>query len=606
MKNFFGSFFGSSVGVVVAGILCTIICVGMLISGLKSSFKMDDDGKFKVKPNSILVLKFDKLIKERSKDNPLSELGLPFGPEGGMGLDGIMKSIKKAETDTAIKGIYLDLNSDVAASSATLEEVRNALLNFKTSKKFIYAYSEMYSQKSYYLATVSDKIFLHPEGEMSFKGLSAQIMYYKNALEKLNVEMQVFRHGKFKSAVEPFLLDKMSPANRLQMETLLNSIWKHMLTGISKQRGVSVEELQAMADELKINFPSDAQSFKLVDELKYKDEVTEFLKSKLGLKEKEKINFVSLANYSKSKHKMFEDMDEDEDSEKAISSKKKIAVIYAVGSIESGVGDDETIGSETIAKAIKDARSDSSVKAIVLRVNSPGGSALASDVIWREVVLAKKTKPVVVSMGDVAASGGYYISCAADRIFAQPNTITGSIGVFGLMPNAKKLFNDKLGIVIDTANTAKHSDMGTPYRPCTPFEADYVQKSVEKVYDTFTKRVAEGRGMKQADVDSIGQGRVWSGVDALSIKLIDELGGINDAMKYTATKANLKEGEYEVVAYPKQKDALKELLKGKKDEEESKVLSKNLGLFYDYVKSAQSILKIKGVQARLPFDFIIN
>ncbi len=602
MKNFFSTFLGALVGVVVAGILCTVLFAVMLISGLKSSFgKLGEESAFKVKGNSVLVLKFDKAIKERTIENPFEEFGLPFGNEGGMGLDQLMTSIKKAEADTSIKGIYLDLNSEIMASPATLEEVRNALINFKTSKKFIYSYSEMYSQKGYYLASVSDKIFLHPEGEMMFKGLSAQIMYYKNALEKLNIEMQVFRHGKFKSAVEPFLLDKMSPANRLQMETLLNSIWKNMLVGISKQRGIPVEELQSIADNLKINFPTDAQELKLVDELKYKDEVTDFLKGKLGLKEKDKINFVSLGNYAKASKKNF--MEDDED---VSTGKNKIAIIYAVGGIESGKGDDETIGSETIAKAIKDARTDSSVKAIVLRVNSPGGSALASDVIWREVVLAKKAKPIVVSMGDVAASGGYYISCAADRIFAQPNTITGSIGVFGLMPNAKKLFNEKLGIVIDTANTANHSDLGTPYRAASPMEAAYIQKSVEKVYDTFTRRVAEGRGMKQSDVDSIGQGRVWSGVDALNIKLVDELGGINDAIKYTATKAKLKEGEYEMVSYPKQKDPLKELLKGKKDDEETKVLKENFGLFYEYVKSANNILKIKGVQARLPFDFIIN
>jgi protease IV len=532
-------------------------------------------------------------------------MGIPFGGESGMGLNEILKSIKKAETDTNIKGIYLDLNNDVAASAATLEEVRNALIGFKTSKKFIYAYAETYSQKSYYLASVADKIYLHPEGELTFKGLSAQIMYYKNALEKLNIEMQVFRHGKFKSAVEPFLLDKMSAPNRLQMETLLNSIWKNMLDAVSKQRGISTEELQSMADELKISSPDDAKQLKLVDELKYKDEVMDILKAKLGVKEKDKINFVSLNNYAKAKEKGKKEEEKEEDFN-AKKSEKKLAVVYAVGSIESGSGDDETIGSETIAKAIKDARTDSSVKAIVLRVNSPGGSALASDVIWREVVLAKKVKPVVVSMGDVAASGGYYISCAADRIFAEPNTITGSIGVFGVLPNAKKLFNEKLGINIDTANTAKHSDLGTPYRAASEVEAAYIQKGVEKVYDTFTKRVAEGRGMKQADVDSIGQGRVWSGADALNIKLVDELGGINDAIKYTANKASLKEGEYKIVGYPKQKDPLKEFLKGKKDDEEAKLLKENLGVFYEYAKSIQCILKVKGVQARLPFDFMIN
>lgn len=604
MKSFFGSFFGSLVGVIVAGLLCTFIFAAIVVSGFKSVFSFEEERAFKVKPNSVLVLKFDKPIKERGIKNPLDELGLgSFGKESGIGLDDIMRSIKKAETDTSIKGIYLDMNSEVNSSAATLEEVRNALLNFRSSKKFIYAYAEMYTQKAYYLATVADKIYLHPEGEMSFKGLSAQIMYYKNMLEKLNVEMQVFRHGKFKSAVEPFLLDKMSPANRLQMETLLNSIWKNMLAGISKQRGISEEELQKIADKLMINFPQDAQSLKMVDELKYKDEVMDMLKQKLSLKEKDKINFVSLNNYSESLSGKKADGDEEETSP---SKKEKLAVIYCVGGIESGKGDEETIGSETIAKAIKDARTDSSIKAIVLRVNSPGGSALASDVIWREVVLAKRSKPVVVSMGDVAASGGYYISCAADRIFAQPNTITGSIGVFGLMPNAQKLLTDKLGIYVDTANTAAHADMGTPYRAVTAVEGEYIQKSVEKVYDTFTKRVAEGRGMQQADVDSIGQGRVWSGVDALKIKLVDELGGINDAIKYTAKKANLKENDYELVSLPKRKDPLQEMFKNKKEEEEVKALQQNLGVFYDYLKAAKSITKMRGVQARMPFEMNIN
>lgn len=604
MKNFFGSFFGSLVGVIVTGIICTFIFAAILVSGFKSAFSFGEEQEVKLKPKSVLMLKFNEAIKERTVKNPLSELGLDgFGKEAGVGLDEIMKSIKRAETDTAIKGIFLDFSGDVAASMATLEEVRNALLAFKASKKFVYAYAEVYSQKSYYLATVADKIYLNPEGELTFKGLSAQVMYYKNALEKLNVDMQVFRHGKFKSAVEPFLLDKMSPANRLQLETLLNAIWNQMLAGISKQRGISREELQKMADNLSIAFPTDAQQLKMVDELKYKDEVLDMLKGKLELKEKDKINFVSLSKYIDSGKKNW-DMDGDDEDKPAKGS--KLAVIYCVGGIESGKGNEETIGSETIAKAIKDARLDSSIKAIVLRVNSPGGSALASDVIWREVTLAKKAKPVVVSMGDVAASGGYYISCAADRIFAQPNTITGSIGVFGLMPNAQKLFSEKLGINIDTANTARHSDMGTPYRGVSPMEGEFIQKSVEKVYDTFTKRVAEGRGMPQADVDSIGQGRVWSGADALKIKLVDELGGITDAINYTAKKANLKEGEYELVSLPRQKDPFRELLKGKKGEEETRIMQQQLGIFYDYIKSAQTILKMRGVQARLPFDISVN
>ncbi|HEX7414427.1 MAG TPA: signal peptide peptidase SppA, partial [Bacteroidia bacterium] len=499
MKNFFSTFFGAIVGVIVAGVLCTIIFAAIVVSSFKTQFHFGKDKKFHVKANSVLLIHFKHPIKERTASNPFSDIGLGdiVGNKTGLGLDDIMKSIKKAETDTAIKGIYLDLNDDIIASSATLEEVRNCLLEFKASKKFIYAYAENYSQKSYYLASVADKVYLNPEGEFMFKGLSAQIMYYKNALEKINVEMQVFRHGKFKSAVEPFMLDKMSAPNRLQLETLINSLWKHMLNGISKQRGVPVAELQNIADDLKINFPADAQQLKLVDELKYKDEVSDALKQKLGIKEKQKINFVSLSEYAthiNKKHKKGKDEDEDEDEEddkkdKKHDKKDKLAIIYAVGSIESGEGDEEKIGSETTAKAIREARLDTTIKAIVLRVNSPGGSALASDVIWREVTLAKKVKPVIVSMGDVAASGGYYISCAANYIFAQPNTITGSIGVFGLMPNAQKLFSEKLGINVDTVNTNKHSDLGNIFRHTTEMEAAYIQKSVEQVYSTFTKRV---------------------------------------------------------------------------------------------------------------------
>ena len=606
MKNFFSTFFGAIVGVIVAGILCTVIFATIVVSSFKTQFSFGKEKEVGVKANSVLMLKFKEPIKERGINNPLSELGLGdfIGGKSSMGLDDIMSSIKKAETDTAIKGIYLDLNDEPVASSATLEEVRNSILAFKASKKFVYAYAENYSQKSYYLASVADKIYLNPQGEFMFKGLSAQIMYYKNALEKIDVEMQVFRHGKFKSAVEPYLLDKMSAPNRMQLETLLNSLWIHMLEGISKQRSVSVADLQLIADELKINFPEDAQQFKLVDELKYKDEVTDILKQKLGVKEKQKINFVSLGDYKTATDDKGDDKAKDKN--KKHDTKNKLAIIYAVGEIASGEGDADKIGSETTAKAIRDARLDTTVKAIVLRVNSPGGSALASDVIWREVTLAKKAKPVIVSMGDVAASGGYYISCAADRIFAQPNTITGSIGVFGLSPNAQKLFSNKLGINIDTVNTNKHSDLGSMYRAASPQEAAYIQKGVEKVYNTFTKRVAEGRGMAQADVDSIGQGRVWSGADAVKIKLVDELGGINDAIDYTVKKVNLKEGEYEILSLPKQKDMLKDIFNSKKNEEEAKVLQQYLGLFYDYIKYAQSVIRAKGVQARLPFEMTIN
>jgi protease-4 len=590
MKNFFTSFFGAIVGVIIALVLCTLIFVASIVNGVKEVFKNDSKAETKLKPKSVLYMDFKAPIADRTSDNPFANFNFSSLGEEALGLDKIVERINLAKEDTAIKGIYMNL-TELNAGVATVEEIRNTLLDFKGSKKFIYAYSEMYSQKSYYLASVADKLYMNPQGMMEFKGLSAQIMFYKKALENLNVDVQIFRHGKFKSAIEPFMLDKMSEANRLQTEVFMGSIWNSMLDGVSKQRGISKDELNSIADELKLKTQQDAVTLKLVDALLYRDEVMTEIRKKIGIEESKTINFVKLADYK--------DKDDKEDTK----AKNKIAVIYAVGSIESGEGDDNTIGSDRIAKAIRQAREDSTVKAIVLRVNSPGGSALASDVMWREVTLAKKAKPFIVSMGDVAASGGYYISCAADKIYAQPNTITGSIGVFGMMPNAQKLLSQKLGINVDTVNTNKHSDIGTIYRPVTETERVYIQKGVEDVYDVFTKRVAEGRKMTQAEVDSIGQGRVWAGSDALKIKLVDELGGLDQAIAYAVKVAKLD--KYSKVTYPKRKNALDEILGKAEDKAEEKIMTKNLGETYKYLKYLQNLLRMKGVQARLPFEYVI-
>jgi protease-4 len=367
------------------------------------------------------------------------------------------------------------------------------------------------------------------------------------------------------------------------------------LNGISKERGISVDKLNELADNLSINTTADALNNKFVDALLYEDEVMSLIKKDLKLKETDKIAFAEISKYQKNV----------KDPKKKVGTKQdKIALIFAVGQIQSGEGDEETIGSERIAKAIKDARTDSSVKAIVLRVNSPGGSALASDVIWREVTLAKKAKPVIVSMGDVAASGGYYISCAADRIFAQPNTITGSIGVFGILPNMQKAFADKLGINIDTVNSNKHSDVGTPFRPVSKDEFTYIQSGVEQVYETFISRVAEGRNTTTALVDSIGQGRVWSGADALKINLVDEIGGTNDAITYAAKMAKIT--DYKIEEMPKRKDPFSMLLGNKEDDMETRLIKKNLGEQYMFLDMIKKVVNLKGVQARLPYDITIN
>ena len=591
MKQFFGAFFGSCLGILVTGVVIIIIVIASITSVFSDAIKMNEHEVYKPKENTVLRINLNGDIKERGVKNPFGDLNLgPFMPKASVGLNEILASLKKAKDDNNIKGIYLEISEPVAGF-ATLEEVRNCLLDFKSSGKFIYAYSEGFSQKAYYVATTANKLYLNPQGALEMKGLSSQIMFFKKMLEKMDMEVQIFRHGKFKSAIEPFMLDKMSDANRTQVETYLGSLWNHMTKGISDSRKISVKDINDMANNLAIRSPEDAVKYKLVDELKYEDEVFSAIKKNINLKGEDKINFVSLTKYSTSVY----------DSK---LTKDKIAVIYAVGEIESGEGDDEKIGSLRIAKAIREARLDKNIKAIVFRVNSPGGSALASDVIWRETVLAKKAKPFIVSMGDVAASGGYYISCAADRIFAQPNTITGSIGVFGMIPNAQKALSEKLGITIDTVNTNKHSDVGTILRGVTTDEYEYVQQSVEHIYDVFITKVATGRKTSKNTIDSIGQGRVWSGADAIKINLVDELGGINDAIVYAAKQAKLK--EYELMNLPKQKDPLQELLSNTQDEMEARTMKSYLEEQYIYMKHLKNVLQLKGVQARLPYEMIIE
>ncbi len=591
MKQFFGAFFGSCLGVLVTGVVITLIVVFSIIGSFKEAIKMGEDKSYGTKENAVLRINLNGEINDRGAKNPFGDLDLgPFMPKGHIGLNDILAELKKAKEDKNIKGIYLEI-SEPAAGFATLEEIRNALLDFKASKKFIYAYSEGYSQKAYYVASISDKVYLNPQGGMEIKGLSSQIMFYKNMLEKLDVEVQIFRHGKFKSAIEPFMLDKMSDANRAQVETYLGSIWNHITAGISAQRGITVADINAMANTLSVKSAEDAVKLKLIDKLQYEDEVFSDIKKTVGIGEKEKISFVSLNEYVNA-------------TGKTVSSKNKIAVIYALGEIESGEGNENSIGSERLVKAIREARLDNTIKAIVLRVNSPGGSALASDVIWRETLLAKQAKPFIVSMGDVAASGGYYISCAATRIFAQPNTITGSIGVFGLVPNAQKALSEKLGITIDTVNTNKHSDVGTILRGATPEEHDYIQQGVEHIYDVFITKVSEGRHMQKNNVDSVAQGRVWSGADALKIKLIDEIGGMDDAIAYAAKAAKLK--DYKTIELPKRKDPIRELLGTSKDEMETRMLKTKLGEQYIYLQQIKHVLDVKGVQARLPYEMIIE
>ena len=575
-------------GFLLAGFLMFIILVGIIVSAVSVGSKET----VVVPEKTILMLTLDQPVSDRSSDNPFAHINFTRPDVSTqLGLNDILRTLKNAASDSKIKGIFLEL-SDVPSGQATIEEIRNALIDFKKSGKFIVSYSEVFTQKSYYLASVSDKIYMNPAGAMEFKGMVGQVMFFKGLLDKIDVEAQVIRHGKFKSAIEPFTLDKMSEPNKVQTLTFISGMWNHMLEGISASRKIPVEDLNAIANEFKIQSPQNAVSLKMVDKLLYKDEVLDELKNRVGAKKIKDLKLMKLGKYAKAA---------EADKE---SSDDKIAVIYASGNIISGEGDEESIGSERISKAIRKARLDDKVKAIVLRVNSPGGSALASDVIWREMVLAKKAKPVVVSMGNVAASGGYYIACAADKIYAYPNTITGSIGVFGIIPNMKEMFSKNLGITFDEVKTNPYADFIPITRPMSESEKKIMTHEIENIYSTFITHVSEGRKMTVAQIDSIGQGRVWSGVDAKRIGLVDEFGGLNDAIKEAAKLAKLK--DYGTMDLPEQKDAFEQLMETFSGDKTSVFLKNELGTAYPYFQYLSRMSRMEGVQALMPYDFIIK
>jgi protease-4 len=591
MKQFFKFVLATVVGIIIASVIPLILIVGIIVAA-------GSDKEVNVDANSVLHVKFDYPINERTPNNPLANLGfLGLDGEKAVGLNDILSSIKKAKTDNNIKGIFLD-ESYMMSGQATTEEIRNALIDFKKSKKFIIAYSEIYTQGFYYLASVADKVYINPKGIIEFRGFSSEVTFLKGALDKLGIEAQIIKVGTYKSAVEPLVLTKMSDANRLQVTSYLGSMYDYFLTGISKARNINKDSLFNYANSGRIQQPEDALKYKLVDGLKYKDEILSELKQRTSIAEKKDIASVDLGDYVKSGTKVDTDP-------KDVSYKNRIAIVYASGEITGGDGDDNKIGSETISKALRKVRMDDKVKAVVLRVNSPGGSSLASDVIWREVMLTKKVKPIIVSMGDVAASGGYYIACAADSIIAEPNTITGSIGIFAVLPNMQKLFNDKLGITFDGVKTGKYADLGDVSRPLSPEERAILQNSVNRGYDDFTKAVANGRGKTQAYINSIGQGRVWTGTQALKIGLVDKLGNINDAVKSAAKKAGVK--DYRIVAYPEQKSFLNKFGEGLSAEVKAHFVKAELGENYRYYEQIKGVTQMmRTPQARMPFDVVIK
>ncbi|MBQ2499699.1 MAG: signal peptide peptidase SppA [Bacteroidales bacterium] len=586
MKQFFKFMFASCLGSALMLIVLMIITLVMISSSSNKTVV--------VKPQTVLYMNLDYEIPERTTEQDFTTTLMEFRDNitDNSGLNDIIANIDYAKNDPNISGIFLELSS-VGTSTANIEELRHHIVSFRESGKFVITYSETMAQNAYYLATAGDEIYINPDGMLDIHGMASQIMFYKNLLDKLDIEIQIIRgpNNKFKSAVEPYFLDKMSDANREQMTKLLNSMWYQVVSDINASRGISTQRINELADNLALTFDAKvALDEHFVDGLVYRDQIIARIKELANIDNSKKINILTNSQYASARP-----------APKAKAN--KIAVIYANGQIIDGEGDDNTIGSITLSKAIREARQNKKVKAIVMRVNSPGGSALASEVIRREVELAKAEKPFIISMGSYAASGGYWISAEGDHIFADPTTLTGSIGVFGTFPNAKKFMNEKLGLTFDVVKTNENADFGSMVEPLTPYQLAMLQKYVGNTYNDFTALVARTRGLRQSYVDSIGQGRVWTGADALELGLVDEMGGLDKAIEYAANAANLT--DYSLKDYPQQETLMDMLLKGDIQEPYANALmKKKLGNNYKYIETIENITKVDGVQALMPFIIV--
>lgn len=570
----------------MTGFILALVVIMLLFSALIAGLMSSGDKTVEIKKNSILHLDFGQLIADRGSEDPLSGIDfMSFENNQATGFRDYTRAIRAAAEDDKISGIFLDLSS-IQADMAIRQEIRNALVDFKASGKFIYAFSETYSQATYHLASLADSVFLYPEGDLMFMGYASEPMFFKGMLDKLGVEVKLIRVGKYKSAGEPFIRENLSEDNRYQVSTFLNSLYNSFLNDVSAGRNIPVDTLRVIADELRVENAQNAVEQKLVDKLAYRDEVLDLLMTKTEVKKLKDLELVSVGDYMSAIPKG------------KLTEKNRIAVVYAIGDINSGEGDDMSIGSDRIAKALRDARLDDNVKAVVLRVNSPGGSALASDVIWREMTLIKQKKPLVVSMGGLAASGGYYISIAADTIYAEPTTLTGSIGVFGLLPNISPFMKDKLGLTFDRVKTGKYADLGTATRAMSADEEAIIQRIVNNIYDDFTTKVANQRKLPLDSVQAMAQGRVYSGTQALEIGLVDRLGNLDDAIATAARMAKLE--NYRLKELPELKNPIDELLK-EITGMQARSIEKELGLPYQQWKSVKSILENDRIQARMEF-----
>lgn len=585
--NFLKTFFASCLGSLLALFLFLIIGIFLVAGIIGAAMSGGDESLTTISDNSVLRLELNVPITELEVEDPFEGLPLPGIESGSIGLIQLKQAIDHAASDHKIKGIYLDV-SFFMGGYATAREIRQSLEEFKATGKWVIAYSEMMSESSYYIASAADKVFLNPEGDLEFNGLSVEIGFFKQLFDKLEIKPEVFRVGDFKSAVEPFLLDKMSDENRLQLNALLGSMYGTLLSDIAASRQREAADLRAIADKALVTSARQAREHGLVDSLMYYDQVEDYLRDKLGLAEDKKITFARYGKYRKS-------------FATASKSKNEIAVIVADGDILPGEAQPGVVGSETFAEQLRKARKNDNVKAIVLRINSPGGSSLASDVMWREIVLASEEKPVIASMGDYAASGGYYLAMACDTIVTQPNTITGSIGVFSILYDASDFLKNKLGITFDEVRTGQTGDLITFTRPLNAQERNIWQNRTNEIYETFTTKAAQGRGMAVEDIKDIASGRVWSGKQALVNGLADVEGGLADALTLAAGQAGLG-NDYKVKYYPKPKTFLELWLSNMEETAAERAMREKLGSAYPLYREWQQLEKLKGNQARLPFS----
>ncbi|HEY9486935.1 MAG TPA: signal peptide peptidase SppA [Chryseosolibacter sp.] len=584
--SFGRAFFSSCLGALTAMLVFFFLAVlffGALVSGLS------EDKKVVVNKNSVLHLELDAQITEMQQENPFAGLPIPGADMRKIGLLQLKQAIENAKDDEKIRGIYLDVSQPMTGFSS-LEEIRQALIDFREDGKWVIAYNEVMSEGAYYLSTAADEIYLNPQGEVEFNGLTVSIGFYKKLFDKWQVRPQIFRVGEFKSAVEPFLMEEMSAENRLQMTALVNDIYDHMLTRISEARNIEKQKLEQISDQMLVNNAEAAVELGLIDSLLYKDQLIEVLKNKLDLSEDDNISFVKYHRYRKS-------------FSTYKSSPNEIAVIVADGTIMPGDGNqnDQVIGGDKFVEEIRKAREDEDIKSIVLRINSPGGEFKASDMMWREITLTTQVKPVIASMSDYAASGGYYLAMGCDTIVAQPHTITGSIGIFGIMFDLSQFLGNEVGITFDEVRTGDYGNTYTLTRPLTPAEKKFIQRNLDEYYQTFTMKAAEGRRLSHEAIQEVASGRVWTGQQALERKLVDVLGGFDDAVKIAAEKAGISD-DYKIRYYPTPKNFFEELLINLEENAETRVMRAELGQMYSWYQHIHRLKQYQGAQARMPFE----